>query len=98
MIIYITYLITYFIIITYFITLKDHKPNFRNSPSCRLINPAKSEIGHISKVHLENCVAAVSAATGLNQWRKTSTVIEWFRNIRGKKHSSLLNPTWQKRA
>ena len=73
-----------------FITLKDHKPNFRNSPSCRLINPAKSEMGHISKVHLENCVAAVSAATGLNQWRKTSTVIEWFRNIPDKKHSSLL--------
>ena len=27
-----------------FITLKDHKPNFANNPTCRLINPAKSEI------------------------------------------------------
>ena len=27
------------------ITLKDHKPNFANNPTCRLINPVKSEIG-----------------------------------------------------
>ena len=26
-----------------FITLKDHKPNFANKPTCRLINPTKSE-------------------------------------------------------
>ena len=32
-----------------FITLKDHKPNFQNNPSCHLINPSKSEIGKISK-------------------------------------------------
>ena len=37
-----------------FITLKDHKPNFRNRPSCRLITLAKSKMGHISKAHLEN--------------------------------------------
>ena len=33
-----------------FITLKDHKPNSANNPTCRLINPTKSEIGRISKV------------------------------------------------
>jgi hypothetical protein len=32
-----------------FITLKDHKPNLDNKPTCRLINPTKSEIGKISK-------------------------------------------------
>ena len=32
-----------------FITLKDHKPNFKNSPKVRLINRAKNEIGQISK-------------------------------------------------
>ena len=32
-----------------FITIKDHKPNFRNNTKCRLINPTKSEIGKISK-------------------------------------------------
>ena len=29
------------------ITLKDHKENFQNNPTCRLINPAKSEMGRI---------------------------------------------------
>ena len=28
-----------------FITLKDHKENFQNNPKCRLINPAKTEMG-----------------------------------------------------
>ena len=36
-----------------FITLKDHKENFLNKPTCRLINPSKSEIGKISKQLLE---------------------------------------------
>ena len=33
-----------------FITLKDHKEDFRNKPTCRLINPAKSNVGKISKI------------------------------------------------
>ena len=28
-----------------FITLKDHKPDFRQNSSCRIINPAKNELG-----------------------------------------------------
>ena len=32
-----------------FITLKDHKENFSNSTNCGLINPSKSEVGHVSK-------------------------------------------------
>ena len=35
--------------INYFSTLKDHKENFQNNPTVRLINPAKNEIGRISK-------------------------------------------------
>ena len=31
-----------------FITLKDHKDNFANHPTCRLVNPAKSELGKVS--------------------------------------------------
>ena len=30
---------------TAFITLKDYKENFNINPKCRLINPAKSELG-----------------------------------------------------
>jgi len=29
---------------TAFITLKDHQENFENTPKCRLINPAKSDL------------------------------------------------------
>ncbi len=35
-----------------FISLKDHKENFENNPKCRLINPAKSESGKLSKIIL----------------------------------------------
>ena len=27
-----------------FLTLKDHKPNFQNNPTCRLLNPCKPEV------------------------------------------------------
>ena len=36
-----------------FITLKDHEENFKNKPTCRLINPAKSEMRQVSKKILE---------------------------------------------
>ena len=32
-----------------FITLKDHKDNFYNKPSCRLINPTINELEKISR-------------------------------------------------
>ena len=35
-----------------FISLKDHQPDFSSNPKCHLINPAKSEIGKISKYFL----------------------------------------------
>jgi len=68
-----------------FITLKDHKENFANNPKCRLINPAKSEIGLISKQHLEKIVAEVQHQTQVNQWRNTNSVIQWFSSIPQKK-------------
>ena len=36
-----------------FITLKDHKENFANNPTVRLLNPAKNEIGRISKLFFQ---------------------------------------------
>ena len=36
-----------------YVTLKDYKDNFLNNPKCRLINPAKSEIGIASKHYLK---------------------------------------------
>ena len=62
-------------------TLKDHKPEFPNKPSCRLINPAKSEIGLMSKRILERINSEVRTTTELPQWRNTHSVIDWFKNL-----------------
>ena len=64
-----------------FITLKDHKPNFANNPTCRLINPTKPELGKISKQILDRVNAKVIAATKINQWKNTPAVIDWFNTI-----------------
>ena len=67
-----------------FITLKDHKENFNNNPSIRLKNPAKKELGHISKAILDTTNKNIPEAMGLNQWENTDTVIEWQYSIRSK--------------
>ena len=73
-----------------FITLKDHKDNFASKPTCRLINPATSELGHVSKSMLERIVSDVMSKSSLNQWRNTLVVIDWFKNIRNKTRSSFI--------
>ena len=67
-----------------FISLKDHKPNFQNHPSVRLLNPCKPDIGKVSKKLLENIVVNVRHASGLNQWKNTTSVIHWFKNLKNK--------------
>ena len=42
-----------------FITIKDHKDNFRNNTKCRLINTAKSEVGKISKKILSRIITSL---------------------------------------
>ena len=64
-----------------FITLKDHKEDFRTKPSCRLINPAKSEIGIISKQMVEDINSCIRTASKPQQWRDTQAVISWFKNL-----------------
>ena len=73
-----------------FVTLKDHKTNFDNNPTCRLNNPAKSEIGLISKTLLDNIIIAVKKSTKVNQWKSTSEAIDWFRSIKQKSACSFL--------
>ena len=68
-----------------FMTLKDHKPNFQNVQSCRLLNPTKTELGQISKKILGRILSAVRSKTNLNQWKNTKSVIDWFKGIPDKK-------------
>ena len=67
-----------------FFILKDHKENFQNNPTVRLINPAKNDIGRISKVILDKINSSLIKQLKVNQWKNTQNVIEWFMNIEEK--------------
>ena len=73
-----------------YITLKDHKENFQNNPKVRLINPAKTNIGQITKVYIQDINSSILSKTKLNQWKCTSEVINWFTKIENKSRSSFL--------
>ena len=73
-----------------FITLKDHKENIKNKPTCRLINPCKPEIGKISKQLLEKIVKVVKDKTKYNHWKNTQDVITWFEDIPNKKSNTFI--------
>ena len=51
-----------------FVTLKDHKPDFQNKPSVRLLNPNKSNIGKVSKQKLAIINTKVREHLGVQQW------------------------------
>ena len=68
-----------------FISLKDHKDNFKHNTKCRLVNPSKGEMGVVSKTFLEEINNELNDRLCYNQWRCTSTVIEWFRAIENQK-------------
>ena len=67
-----------------FITLKDHKENFKDNPKCRLIDVAKSEIGIASKEYIDSINKIIREKTNANQWRNTDAVVTWFQNIENK--------------
>ena len=46
--------------------MKDHKENFENKGSVRLTNPAKNQIGRISKVILGKINIAIKIKLELN--------------------------------
>ena len=64
-----------------FITLKDHKEDFLDKLPCRLINPAKSEIGKISKQILDRVNAALKKDLGVQQWKSSADVTAWFTSL-----------------
>jgi hypothetical protein len=68
-----------------FVTLKDHKTNFREKPQVRTLNPAKPELGRISKQILDEKIGAIRVKSKLNQWKNTHATINWFNNLKNKK-------------
>ena len=73
-----------------FITLNDHKPNFTNKPSCRLISPMKSDIGKESKKILDRIIITIIQKCNFNQWKSTKSAINWFKNIKNKQQSHFI--------
>ena len=68
-----------------FFILKGRKDNFANNPQVRLINPAKNELGRISKVILDKINFAIREHFSFNQLKNTQNVIDWFHEIPNKK-------------
>ena len=64
-----------------FISLKVHNENFENNTKCHLINPAKSDLGNVSKVILDRINTSIPARTGVDQWRLSTVVNEWSSKI-----------------
>ena len=64
--------------------LKDYEENFANNPKTRLINPAKNEIGRISKVILDKINHSLKETMKVYEWKNTASVISWFKNIQDK--------------
>ena len=72
-----------------FITIKNHKENFDNHPTVRLINPAKNELGRLSKLILDKINKKISQKIKLNQWKNTDVVIDCFKLIKNKTYTNL---------
>ena len=74
-----------------FISLKDHKDNFNNNPQCRLINPAKSNLGKVSKSIIDRINSDIRNLTLSNQWRNSDDTISWFKSLQNKNRLTFLS-------
>ena len=74
-----------------FISLKDHKQDFESHPKCRLINPAKNQLGKVSKSILDNINNEIRAHTKVNQLRNSTDAISWFQSIDNKQRKSFIS-------
>ena len=64
--------------------LKIISKNFQINPKCRLLNPAKSEIGIISKHYIEKINSNIRKTTNMNQWQNAQAVpLDWNSPCRG---------------
>ena len=73
-----------------FVTLKEHKDNFRSNPTCCLINPSKNQLGKVSKQLVEKKNYDIIEKLQLSQWRNTNAVLKWFNNITDKSNSNFI--------
>ena len=73
-----------------YITAKDYKEGFPHKFSFCFTNLSKSDIGKISKNQLDKINKILIPNTNVNQWKNTTTVIDWFKNVASKKQCSFI--------
>ena len=49
-----------------------------------MINPAKNELGRVSRAMLDNINKLQCTSLSINQWKTSGSVIEWFKRIEQK--------------
>ena len=62
----------------------------QNFLKCRLINPAKSNLGSVSKKILEKTISATKLETGDNLWKSTTDVLTWFKDLKDLQNARFL--------
>ena len=70
------------------ITIKDQKPNFWYITQCRLMNATKMNKDLSTKAYF-----IVVNTIRVNQWRNTTTVIDWFKSLLKKTSLTLYSLT-----
>ena len=66
-----------------FISIKDHKANFPNNIQCKLINPARNNLGKVTQQVIRSIVSSlIKAQTKLNLWMGTGEVLKWYEAIK----------------
>ena len=72
------------------VTVKDHKDDFMNKPTTRLINPTKSNLGRVSKWKMEKLNQQLRSKTKLQQWLNTDATLAWYRRLENKPSLSFI--------
>ena len=73
-----------------YITIKDHNKNFSEKATFRLVIPSKSDIGKVFKCILDQINQNNSRNTNFNQWKSSTSVIDWFKAIHNKPQYTFL--------
>ena len=73
-----------------FTTLKDDKENFANRPTCRLINPSKTELARISKQVLEEIKRKLVNATNVNQCKNKFSLLQSYKQLPKERDSAII--------
>ena len=78
-----------------YITINDHKEGFPHKLLFHVINPSKSDIGKISKTLLDKINKILALNTNVNEWKNTTTVIDWFNKVANKKSAASSSSMWK---